>query len=72
MKADESQDIALNVQSVTFSWKRMKERRGGVTSLRTVTQTIQKARKGPAPSIFRKLVVTSYRSVVEQNSANWS
>ena len=27
MKADESQDIALNVQSVTFSWKRMKERR---------------------------------------------
>ena len=44
MKADESQDIALNVQSVTFSWKRMKERRGGVTSLRTVTQTIQKAR----------------------------
>ena len=31
MKADESQDIALNVQSVTFSWKRMKERRGGVT-----------------------------------------
>ena len=30
-KVDESQDIALNVQSVTFSWKRMKERRGGVT-----------------------------------------
>ena len=30
-EADESQDIALNVQSVTFSWKRIKERRGGVT-----------------------------------------
>ena len=64
MKADEdeSQDIAFNVQCVTFSWKRMKERRGGVTSLRTVTQTIQKQevlQKGPAPSIFRKLVVTS-------------
>ena len=27
MKADESQDIALNVQSVTFSYERKKGRR---------------------------------------------
>ena len=62
MKADESQDIALNVQSVTFSWKRMKERRGGVQvlePLRIQSRKQEVLQKGPAPSIFRKLVVTS-------------
>ena len=53
MKADESQDIALNVQRVTFSWKRMKERRGGVTSLeplRIQSRKQEVLQKGPAPS----------------------
>ena len=62
MKADESQDVALNVQSVTFLWKRMKERRGGVQVLEPLHIQSRKQevlQKGPAPSIFRKLVLVT-------------